>query len=166
MQSLRRATTFLRASLTFTESEAPLAGFGGGFTMVFFALVVNPMITFVLQTCLMIEGKGFFLNNWWFVLYEYDYFLVAWWIIYRGAQLTTASEELSDKIHLRMARGDVTYLGEPQQIAAFLRLLAQKGRFCIFGMVINRGFVVKVFYAVGLITFTMVRYLVVGEAPT
>lgn len=82
-------------------------------TFVIVALVLVPFLTFIIQAYYMIAYDSRFVRTfWWFVFYEYHYFLTAWVIIYKLANITLSCRQMHRALCLRVTLGEVLYIRE------------------------------------------------------
>jgi hypothetical protein len=92
-------------------------------TYVIIALVAVPFLAFFIQTYYMLTYDSNFVETfWWWVFYEYHYFLMAWMIVYKVANLTLSCHQIYRTLCMRVSRGEVLYMrdvtSDPEGFAA------------------------------------------------
>lgn len=127
--------------------------------LVLTAVILIPTITFIIQVYDMVMDQGFVNRYWWFILYEYHYFISAWWVLYRIAHLTSLLQRMHHTLCLRIAKGELVYTsnsGSEQEVYAFLQYLTGKRGVKALGMLINGDFAMRFGYALAVVSFTII----------
>lgn len=127
--------------------------------LVLTSIILIPTITFVIQVYDMVMDPGFVTRYWWFILYEYHYFIAAWWVLYRIAHLTSLLQRMHHTLCLRIAKEELVYVsrsGGEQEVCAYLQYLTGKRGVKALGMLINGDFAMRFGYALAVVSFTII----------
>lgn len=102
--------------------------------------------------------RNFILDFWWFIFYEFHYFCIAGWLLFRLARLTNTVQNVRLIITKRVAKDELIYDGDSRSYASFLSYLNEERRGAkLFGLLCDNNLALKLLYVVIAISFSLIN---------
>eukprot|EP00936_MAST-01D_sp_MAST-1D-sp1_P001210 g1210.t1 len=165
------------AAAAYMQLTADMKRVSKSFTPFFFGILVAPATTITMLVAAVLENRSFAHTNWWFILYEVHYFVMAWMVLARAAALTARVHKLTRALQGALAmetapevgadedveRGLLQYVHMSSSTNAFLQLLGSARGFSVLGSVVDYGLVMRILYLYALVTIYVVEITLGGN---